>query len=113
MIKTFSYDYNEEYTSPIIGKGLTGSKSESTVPNLIGSTIKYAEDWANNNHITLIKEFRCSDGVPGLIGDQSVMIGTSLRSVSTITIYINQVCSNGNNNDNDNDNEDDDIDEDR
>ena len=92
MIKTFSYDYNEEYASPIIGKGITGGNKETTVPNLIGSTVKYAEDWANNNGIALEKSFRCSDGIPGIIGDQSVSIGTYIKSISSITIYINQVC---------------------
>lgn len=92
MIKTFSYDYNEEYTSPVIGKGITSGIKESTVPNLIGSTVKYAEDWANSNNISLEKEFKCSDDIPGIIGDQSVSIGTFVKSISSITIYINQVC---------------------
>lgn len=92
MIKTFSYDYNEEYTSPIIGKGITSGGKETTVPNLIGSTVSYAENWANANGITLEKVFRCSDDVPGLIGDQSVSIGTFVKSISSMTIYINQSC---------------------
>ncbi len=92
MIKTFSYDYNEEYESPVIGKGIRSGTKEATVPNLIGSTVTYAENWASNNQITLNKSFSCSNGIPGLIGDQSVRIGTSLRGLSSITIYINQVC---------------------
>lgn len=92
MVKTFSYDYNEEYSSPIIGKGTRTGTKEATVPNLIGSTVRYAEDWARNNNITLHTAFRCSDGVPGIIGDQSVRIGTLVRSINSITIYINQVC---------------------
>lgn len=101
MIKTFSYDYNEEYSSPIVGKGITSGKKEATVPNLIGSTVKYAEEWANNNGITLEKSFRCSDGIPGLIGDQSVSIGTYVKSISSITIYINEVCDDNTSNPND------------
>lgn len=103
MIKTFSYDYNEEYSSPIIGKGITGGTKESTVPNFIGSTVRYAEDWGSNHNITIHKSFKCSDGIPGLIGNQSVSIGTFVKSISEMTIYINQVCNdqttpNGNDN---------------
>lgn len=94
MIKTFSYDYNEDYTSPIIGKGVMGGIKEETVPNLIGSTVRYAEDWAASNGIAIEKSFRCSDGIPGVIGDQSVSIGTFVRSISSITVYINQACNN-------------------
>lgn len=95
MVKTFSYDYNEEYTTPIIGKGVSGGTKLSTVPNFIGSTVSYAETWASNNGITLEKEFlTCGTGTPGLIGNQSVMAGTFTKNVSSLTIYINQACSN-------------------
>ncbi len=92
MIKTFSYDYNEEYSSPIIGKGITGGGKEPTVPNFIGKTVSEAEAWASSNRITLSKGFTCSTGVPGLIGNQSVSIGTLVKSISYMEIYINQVC---------------------
>lgn len=101
MVKTFSYDFNEEYESPVIGKGVRSGTKEATVPNLIGSTVRYAQDWAASNHITLNTAFRCSDGIPGLIGDQSVRIGTSVKGLSSMTIYINQVCD-GNTNPSDN-----------
>lgn len=99
MIKTFSYDYNEEYSSPVIGKGITSGTKEATVPNFLGSTVSYAEEWANNNGITLDKGFTCSSGTPGLIGGQSVSAGTLTRSISYIAIYINQSCDTTDNND--------------
>lgn len=94
MIKTFSYDYNEEYTSSIIGKGITGGAKLTTVPNFIGNTVSYAEEWAASNGITLNKEFAsCGVGTPGLIGSQSVAAGTLAKSIQSITIYISQSCS--------------------
>lgn len=93
MIKTFSYDFNEEYESPVIGKGIRSGTKEATVPNLIGSTVRTAEDWGKNNHVTIHTEFVCSDGIPGIIGNQSVRIGTSVKSISSMTIYVNQSCS--------------------
>lgn len=110
MIKTFSYDYNEEYESPVIGKGVRSGTKEATVPNLIGSTLRTAEDWGRNNNVTIHTEFVCSDGIPGIIGNQSVRIGTSVKSISSMTIYINQACngtttpSDGNTTDNNNNN---------
>lgn len=94
MIKTFSYDYNEEYTTPIIGKGVSGGTKLATVPNFTGSTVSYAETWASNNDIPLGKEFLdCGTGTPGLIGGQSISAGTLTKNVSYLTIYINQACS--------------------
>lgn len=93
MVKTFSYDFNEEYESPVIGKGIRSGTREATVPNLIGSTVRTAEDWGRNNNVTIHTEFVCSDGIPGIIGNQSVRIGTSVKSISSMTIYINQACS--------------------
>lgn len=93
MIKTFSYDYNEEYTSPVIGKGVRGGTKEAVVPNFIGSSVGEVETWASNNGITLSKSFVCSDGVPGMISNQSVSAGTLTRSISYIVISINQVCT--------------------
>ncbi len=93
MIKTFTYDYNEVYTSSIVGKGITGGGKLSTVPNFIGSVVSYAEQWASSNNITLNKEFlTCGSGTPGVIGNQSVMAGTLTNSITSLTIYINQAC---------------------
>ena len=98
MIRTFSYDYNEEYSSPIIGKGLSGGTKLSTVPNFTGSTVSYAEEWAANNGITLGKEFlTCGTGTPGLIGNQSVPAGTLTKNISYMTIYISQACETNSN----------------
>ncbi len=115
MIKTFSYDYNEEYTSPIIGKGISGGTRLTTLPNFKGSTVGYAENWAISNGITLGKEFLdCGTGTPGLINAQSIAPGTLVKNISYLTIYINQACdvnspintnpTPGNSNSNDNSN---------
>ncbi len=93
MVKTFSYDYNEEYSSPIIGKGIKGGTKEAVVPNFIGKTIGEVESWASSHGITLSKSFVCSDGIPGIISNQSVSAGTLTRSISSIVISINQVCT--------------------
>lgn len=98
MIKTFSYDYNDVYSSPVIGKGVTGGTKLETVPSFIGSTVSEAEAWATTNGITLHKEFAtCGTGTPGLIGNQSISAGTLVKNISMMTIYINQSCATNSN----------------
>ena len=53
--KTFSIDYNEDYTLKFYGKKLYGNKSVATMPSLIGSTAEYASSWAVSNGINLTK----------------------------------------------------------
>jgi len=91
-IKTFNYDYNSdyEYSSDVIGKGIRGGAILSVMPNLSGQTVAYAEKWANNNGITLHKEFVESESIPGIIINQSVHEGTLLKNISSITIYISK-----------------------
>ena len=93
MIKTFTYDYNEIYTTNVIGKGITSGGKLETVPNFIGSTVNVAEEWALNNDITLNKEFTaCTNGIPGIITNQSVAIGTLAKSITSLTVYISESC---------------------
>lgn len=105
MIKTFTYDYNEEYETPILGKGITGGTNKTTtVPNFIGSTVRYAEDFGKTNNITINKTFACSNGIPGIIGNQNVLIGTPISEITSITITINQVCNDDNDDEQNEDN---------
>jgi LCP family protein required for cell wall assembly len=97
MIKTFTYDYNEEYTQTVIGKGVSGGTKLETVPNFTGSIVSYAEAWATNNGITLGKEFVCSSSTPGLITSQSVSAGTLAKNISYLTIYVSESCTTENN----------------
>lgn len=111
-IKTFQYDYNTdfEYSSDVIGKGIRSGAILSTMPNLSGQTVTYAENWAIRNNITLIKEFVESESVPGIIINQNVHEGTFLKNISSVTIYISKAKNNTNSNipedDDENNNED-------
>ena len=95
--KTFSIDYNEDYESKSYGEGLRSNPQESTMPNLIGSTVEYATNWAKDNELTPLFEYvdntsshyNPSYGT-GIIADQSIVIGTLLNDQKTITFYINK-----------------------
>lgn len=116
IVKSFSFDANEVYTTKVTGQGIvTGDKLE-TVPNFIGKSITEAETWAINHDITLTKEFVDigdpnfnPNVIPGLISNQSVSNGILTNTVSEIVIYINNASNNpndDNNSDGDNDNSD-------
>ena len=51
IIKTFDISYSENYSTPLIGYGLTGKK-ESVLPNFIGYDSFYVDYWCLNNGIT-------------------------------------------------------------
>jgi len=94
-LKTFSYSMNESYSLQSPGQGLRKVQSLSLMPNLIGSNVSKAEDFCKNNGIKLnivyVNQGEAhynAELTNGLIGDQSVMIGTLLNNVSELTIYI-------------------------
>ena len=115
MIKTFSFDANEKYTSKVTGQGIITGEKLKTMPNFVGSTIKEAEAWALSNNVTLKKEFINSSSTyynetiaPGLIANQSYAYGLLLSNLRELTIYINDAStpipdSNNNSNENTND----------
>lgn len=109
-IKTFSYNYTEdfEYTCDVIGKGIRTGNTLKLMPNLIGQSISQAEQWARSNGITLNKEFKESNSLPGMIVNQSVIAGTLLTNVNNVTIYISKTSSTTPTKPTDDDNQDDD-----
>lgn len=99
--KTFSIDYNEDYTLKFYGKKLYGAKSVATMPSLIGSTAEYASSWAVSNGINLTKvevyegdeHFNYLYG-DGIVADQSIHINSVIGTGTNLTVYINKRSSN-------------------
>ncbi len=101
MIKTFSFDANEEYTTAFTGQGITTGEKMETMPNFVGSSISEVENWANSHGITLHTEFVDETSsyynpsiTPGVVANQSVSNGILLNNVSELTIYINSISTN-------------------
>ena len=98
-IKTFSFSVNEEYKLYQPGLGKRGSESLGLMPNLIGSSISKAEEFCTKNHIKLNIEYvnpgeahYNSTASAGVIGDQSVSIGTLINTITSLTVYVpNQI----------------------
>ncbi len=96
VVKTFSFDSNEEYTSQVTGQGITTGDKLITMPNFIGNTVNKAQEWADAHNIALNIEFideespyYNSETLDGMIAYQSVNYGVLINNVSEFTIYIN------------------------
>ena len=51
-IKTFDIAYNEDYTTPLTGYGITSGGKLERVPNFIGQEKYYVQNWCNQRNIT-------------------------------------------------------------
>lgn len=111
--KTFSIDYNEDYTLKIYGKKIYGAKSVATMPNLIGSSKDYVSNWAVSNgiNLTTIEVYEGDEHfnylyADGIVADQSIHINSVIGTGTNLTIYVNKRATNNdisnsqNNNDN-------------
>lgn len=103
MIKTFSFDANEEYSTKVTGQGITTGTRLETMPNFVGLSVSEAQNWAETHGITLYTEFVDETSsyynpniAPGLISNQSISDSVLLNNISELTIYINSISSNNN-----------------
>lgn len=87
-VKTFSISYNEEYHTPLVGKGLTGGGRLELVKSFVGSTETEALNWCQMNQLTCTFETKTDYQLAGLIVDQSAHKGELVKSISKITFYI-------------------------
>lgn len=87
-VKTFSISYNEDYTTPLVGKGLTGGEKLERVKSFIGATETEALNWCQLNQLSCSFETTTDYQLAGLIIDQSAHEGELVKSISKITFYI-------------------------
>lgn len=123
IIKTFSFDANENYKTKVTGQGITTGGKLETMPSFIGSSLNEVEAWASERGIILNKEFVNSTSShynpnvnAGLVADQSVSRKVLVLNIKELTIYINEASNNIDNNEpkpdtpNDNQNSDNSLD---
>lgn len=109
--KTFSIDYNEDYTLKFYGKKIYGAKSVATMPNLIGSSKDYVSNWAVSNgiNLTTIEVYEGDEHfnylyADGIVADQSIHVNSVIGTDTNLTVYINKRATNQDNNNQDNNN---------
>lgn len=57
LIKTFSFSIKSPYKEQIIGTGSFNQEDIKTVPNFVGKDASIAQNWANENGISMIIEY--------------------------------------------------------
>ena len=114
--KTFSIDYNEDYTTKYYGKGLTANtdadKSVILMDNLVGKSEEVAKSWAiskglNVNVITVYpgeENYNASLG-SGMVTNQSIHSNSVITTGNSLTLYVNGTSYINDNNTNYNNNQ--------
>lgn len=74
LIKTFSFSINNPYKEQIIGKGTFNQTDIKTVPNFVGKDMNIAQNWANENGISMIIEYETNNTV-----DNNIVISQSIN----------------------------------
>ena len=87
-IKTMSFSINENYTTPLVGKGLTGGEKLERVKSFEGLTEYEAMTWCQMNQISCSFESTNHYYEYGIITSQSAHEGELLASLSSITFYV-------------------------
>lgn len=87
-IKTFSISYNEEYTTPVVGKGLTGGQTLKTVKSFIGASKSSASAWCQEVGLSCSFETVTDSSSEGLIVDQSQHVGVLVKSINSIKFKV-------------------------
>lgn len=97
LIKTFSFSANEEYSPKIAGDSVDveNEPTHELMPNLIGETALYAQNWGTARNITINITYvekgdtnYSEDKEDGTIVTQSVMVKTDLNTVKSVTIGV-------------------------
>lgn len=94
LVKTFSFDVNEEYEEEVIGKKETGTSSVVKLPNFIGMTETSAKAKAQKLGISVTVKYVTTGGISSLtVIKQSVPSGADVDNVKSLvlTVYKKEV----------------------
>lgn len=86
VVKTFEISYSEDYTTPLVGYGIYGSK-EQVLPSFVGYDSTYVNNWCLNNGITCYFNKVESDLPKDQVIAQS-KVGVLLETVSSLTFDV-------------------------
>lgn len=81
-IKTFSISYNEDYTTPLVGYGITTGEKLQRMPNLTGQDEYYVQNWCTSNGITCEFKEITHSAPKGTITYQEVHEGVLLKPIT-------------------------------
>ena len=87
-IKTFDIAYNENYTTPLTGYGITSGGKLERMPNLIGKEKYYVQNWCNQRDISCTFKEVDNAAPKDQIVAQSQYEGVLLKPVKNIDFEI-------------------------
>lgn len=108
-VKTFSISYDEDYTTPLVGMGITGGTKLEVLPNFIGFDKDYVDNWCRERSLNCTFTSEKSNLEKGSIITQSAHENELLKSLSSVKFtYSDGSSYDGSDNDNDDDKDNDD-----
>ena len=87
-IKTFNISYNEDYSTPLVGRGIATGEKLQLAKDFVGASQYEASTWCQSVGVTCNFETTTNYQTAGLIVEQSVHKGELLKTISSITFYI-------------------------
>lgn len=90
VVKSFSFDANEDYELSVAGKGVYNEKRRELLPNFIGSTREYVESWAKSRNINLNVREEVSSLPNNQVITQDRHVGILVDKVSNLTIIVSK-----------------------
>ncbi len=89
LTKTFNFSVNEIYKQKVIGKDAYGNKEEESLPNFVGETYSYLENWNLTRNIKINKiEEENNSCINGNIIKQSIKKGELISEITSLTITV-------------------------
>jgi len=89
IIKTFNFSANKPYEIEIIGKKYTSGTREETLPNFVGQSYGYIENWSLTKNIEITRIDResttCNNNE---VLEQNISKGILLSSIKTLKIVV-------------------------
>ena len=83
-IKTFDISYNEDYTTPLVGFGITTGEKLERMPNLLGKEKYEVENWCNERSINCTFKEVKNAAPAGQIISQDQYEGVLLKPIKSI-----------------------------
>lgn len=94
LIKTFSFDVNEEYEKTVTGKKYYNEQRRELLPNFVGNTKEYVENWARERNIEVTFNEEVSGSPTGTIISQSEHNGKLVENVKSISFVVSVFSNN-------------------
>lgn len=89
IIKTFSFSANTQYEITTIGKNMTGTQSEETLPNFVGQSYQHLLNWNSSRNLTINKIDKESNTcIQNEILQQSLRKGYLVSNIRSLTVTV-------------------------